>query len=192
MVTSSSISTQRGITMIEVLVSMFILVIGLLGLAALQSRLQVSEMESYQRAQALILLDDMANRIMINRKNAANYVTGTSTPLGPGACPTVTSASSVQEIDANEWCNALQGAAETSTAGNVGAMIGARGCVTNPATNEYLVTGAWQGLAPIPLQTPLANDVCGKGDYDNGANCTNDSCRRAVTTIVRIGTLTLP
>lgn len=183
MVASSPISTQHGATMIEVLVTMIILVFGLLGLAGLQARLQVSEMESYQRAQALILLEDMANRITTNRSAAASYVTGS--PLGAGmTCPTDTS--TVQKVDAKEWCEALQGAAETSGTSKVGAMIGARGCVESTIANEYLVTVAWQGLASI--SAPPDSVTCGQNAYDGGA-CTNDRCRRAITTVVRIGTL---
>lgn len=183
MVASSPISTQRGATMIEVLVTMVILVFGLLGLAGLQARLQVSEMESYQRAQALILLEDMANRITTNRSAAAGYVT--ASPLGAGMdCPTDTS--TVQKVDAKEWCEALQGAAETSGTSKVGAMIGARGCVESTIANEYLVTIAWQGLASI--SAPPDSVTCGQNAYDGGA-CTNDRCRRAITTVVRIGTL---
>lgn len=180
-----SASAQRGATMIEVLVTMIILVFGLLGLAGLQARLQVSEMESYQRAQALILLEDMANRIATNRSVAASYITGS--PLGAGmTCPTATSTSLLQQKDASEWCEALQGAAETTGVSKVGAMIGARGCVESAIANEYLVTVAWQGLAPI--SAPPDSVTCGQNAYDGGA-CTNDRCRRAITTIVRIGTL---
>jgi type IV pilus assembly protein PilV len=180
---------QRGTSLLEVLITIVILVIGLLGLAGLQSRLQVSEMESYQRAQALILLADMANRITANRLNATNYVTGTATPLGEGmTCPT-TSATQ-QEIDSAEWCNALKGAAETISGSNVGAMIGGRGCVESLGSGQYMVTVAWQGLTPIGA--PPASVGCGKDLYTGaaGSSCTSDSCRRYVTTIVRIATLT--
>ncbi|MHB1054222.1 MAG: type IV pilus modification protein PilV, partial [Thiobacillus sp.] len=72
---SPSLAAQRGTSLLEVLVTILILAIGLLGLAGLQARLQVSEMESYQRSQALILLDDMASRIAANRPNALSYAT---------------------------------------------------------------------------------------------------------------------
>ncbi len=170
--------------MIEVLVTIVILAIGLLGLAGLQSRLQASEMESYQRAQALVLLNDMASRIAANRANAASYVTGTAAPLGAGmTCPGATA--DQQGKDAAEWCAALQGAAETSGAGKVGAMIGGRGCVEDLGGGTFLVTVAWQGLTPISAPAP----ACGKGSYDGGTSCTGDRCRRVVTTIVRIGNL---
>jgi type IV pilus assembly protein PilV len=181
----SSLVSQRGTSMLEVLVTLVILAIGLLGLAGLQSRLQASEMEAYQRAQALILLDDMASRIATNRGNAIQYVTGTASPLGAGmACPTDTS--SRQDIDASEWCLALQGAAEASGGARVGAMLGGRGCVESLGGSAYRVTVAWQGLTPIA--SPAV--ACGKDGYDTaGSACTADLCRRAITTIVRIGKL---
>ena len=52
--------TQGGALMIEVLVTIVIVVIGALGLMRIQSQLQQSEMEAYQRTQAVILLNDMA------------------------------------------------------------------------------------------------------------------------------------
>lgn len=175
--------------MIEVLVTIVILAIGLLGLAGLQSRLQASEMEAYQRAQALILLNDMASRIATNRSNAATYVTGASSPLGAGmTCPTDTSTQ--QKADSGEWCDALQGAGETTDGGasKVGAMIGGRGCVESLPDNVYRVTVAWQGLTPI---APPPDEVaCGKDSYNMaGTPCTADRCRRAITTFVRIAKL---
>lgn len=184
----NSSAQQRGTSLIEVLVTIVILVIGLLGLAGLQSRLQVSEMESYQRAQALILLNDMASKITANRNNAAGYETGTASPLGVGmTCPTASSTQ--QERDSAEWCNALQGAAEVSGGSNVGAMVGGRGCVESLGSGQYMVTVTWQGLTA--LNAPPASVACGKDLFDGGTGspCTNDVCRRYVTTIVRIATL---
>jgi type IV pilus assembly protein PilV len=184
---SPAIHVQRGISMIEVLITIVILAFGLLGLAGLQSRLQVSEMEAYQRAQGLILLDDMANRIATNRTAAASYVTGAASPLGTGmTCPTT--ATTTAQRDTNEWCNALQGARETQAANTVrvGAFIGGRGCVENLGSGEFLVTVAWQGLGPI--SAPPSSVACGQNSY-NGAACVNDRCRRVLTTIVRIAPL---
>jgi type IV pilus assembly protein PilV len=179
---------QRGSSMIEVLVTIVVLAVGLLGLAALQVRLHLSEMEGYQRAQAMILLDDMANRFASNRNFANDYVTGATSPLGAGmSCPTSTA--TLQQSDTREWCGALQGAAEKAGASKVGAMIGGRGCVESLGNNEYLITVAWQGLAAV--SAPPASLACGKDLYDgaSGTSCTSDRCRRAVSTIVRIATL---
>lgn len=174
--------------MIEVLVAIVVLAIGLLGLAGLQSRLQVSEMEAYQRSQALLLLDDMASRIATNRNFAASYAAAApvGTPLGVGmTCPTATT-TRIQG-DVKEWCQSLQGAAEvTSGSAKVGALVGGRGCVELVGSGEYMVTVAWQGL--IPVSAPPASVLCGQGSY-NGSGCTGDLCRRVVTTLVRIATL---
>lgn len=174
-------------TLIEVLVTLVILSVGLLGLAGLQSRLQMSEMESYQRAQALLLLNDMANRIAVNRNAAASYITGTDSPLGASmTCPNTTSTQ--QQVDAKEWCDALQGAAETEGTSKLGAMLGGRGCVESLGSGQYLITVAWQGLAPI--SAPPSSIACGAGNYGvTDTACANDLCRRVVTTIVRVATL---
>jgi len=181
-------SRQAGTSLVEVLVTIVITAIGLLGLAGMQSRLQTSEMESYQRAQALLLLEDMASRLTTNRAAAATYATGAGSPLGSGmTCPTTDSSSSLAEIDAAEWCLALQGAAELRGSATVGTMIGARGCVEQLPDNDYLVTVAWQGLAP--LAAPPASTACAADLYDDGTACADDLCRRVVTTVVRVASL---
>ena len=180
---------QNGTSMIEVLVTIVILLVGLLGLAGLQARLQTSEMESYQRAQALILLNDMASRLATNRNFATDYVTTAADPIGVdiadcGALPETSTA----ETDRKEWCDALQGASETSGGSNVGVMVGGRGCVEDLGSSQFMITVAWQGLAPI--SAPPASVACGQDFYDTaGTNCIDDLCRRVVTTIVRIAAL---
>lgn len=181
-----SFHRERGTSLIEVLVTILVLSFGLLGLAGLQSRMLLSEEESYQRAQALILLDDMASRINVNRSMAADYVAAAG-EVGAGmTCPT--DAATRPEMDAAVWCRALQGAAERSSNKDVGAVIGGRGCVQSLPDNEYMVTVAWQGLTPV--SAPPASVACGQDQYDDAAShCEADRCRRVVTTIVRIGTL---
>lgn len=177
--------SQHGTTLIEVLVTILIIAFGLLGLAGLMSRVQSMDLESYQRGQALLLLSDMAQRISTNRLLAASYVTTAATPQGAGVtCSTDTS--TLQKSDTGDWCRALQGAAESIGGSSVGALIGGRGCVESLGSGEYLVTVAWQGMTPIVA--PPSSIACGKDQYD-GAQCTLDRCRRVVTTIVRIGSL---
>lgn len=189
------VSTQRGASLIEVLVTVVIILLGLLGLAGLHSRLQSAEMESYQRSQALMLLDDMSNRLSINRGAAPAYATGApvATPLGAGiVCPTAVA--TVADRDLADWCALLQGASETTGAGanRVGAVIGGRGCIetVDAGTRVYRVTVAWQGLTP--LNAPPAAITCGANAYnsaDAGSPCVNDLCRRYVTTVVRFAAL---
>lgn len=176
--------SERGASMIEVLVTMVIIAFGLLGMAGLQMRMQTSEMEAYQRSQALLLLNDMANRIAANRNNASSYLTGA---VGTGAdCPTANTSTAQQDL--RQWCQALKGAAEVAGTDNVGAMVGGRGCVQS-ASGDYLITVVWQGFTPI--SAPPASVDCGAGDFDGGtgSTCVGDLCRRAVTTLVRIAGL---
>jgi type IV pilus assembly protein PilV len=184
----ASYQVQRGTSMIEVLVTIVILTFGLLGLVGMQSRLQLSQMDAYQRAQALVLLDDMASRMANNRESSAisDYVTD-GTPLGTGYSCTIASSSTRQQRDACEWSNALQGAGETSGTSRVGAMAGARGCIEQVAgTSNYRVIVAWQGMGPTIVP---AND-CGTGEYKNTQGSADDRYRRTISTIVSIGTLT--
>ena len=165
-----------GFSLVEVLVTIVILMIGLLGLAGLQGRALTSQLESYQRSQALVLLKDIENRINANRKHAADYVTASNTTLGVGlGCPAA--ATPVASVDKNEWCGALKGAAEGQSGGTAtGAMIGARGCVyqiTAPASGvaaTYRAVVAWQGLnsskAP-DITTATSPGKCGQGLYGN-------------------------
>lgn len=184
---------QRGLTLVEVLITMVILAIGLLGLVGLQARLQVLQIEAYQRAQALMLLRDMSSRIANNRNNAVAYVT--ASPVGVGmTCVALPGTPTRRDRDIWEWCNSLQGASEESGAGaQVGAMVGGRGCVESldaPLNTQFLVTVAWQGMAP--LGEPPDSVTCGLDLYNGGAGsvCVNDLCRRVVTNIVRIADLT--
>lgn len=67
---TSKISTnteQSGFTLIEILVTVLILAVGSLGIASLQLAGLKYTSGSYARTQAVLLADDMANRIKSNR-----------------------------------------------------------------------------------------------------------------------------
>ena len=187
--------------MIEVLITIFIMAVGLAGLVQLQDRLQKSEVESYQRSQALILVNDMASRLTTNRVIIENYETTELVPpyLGVGGPDTPcdsTYAAGIQLGDSGEWCQALRGAAETFGGSSAGAMVGGRGCVEDMGDDEFMVTVVWQGLTPI--SAPPVEVDCGANLYNlpAGSDCANpdyaDRCRRYVSTIVRVPILDPP
>lgn len=182
-----------GTSMLEVLVTLVILLVGLLGLAGLMVQSQRAETESYQRAQALILLQDMAGRINANR-TAANCYAITTDPvngapyLGTGAaapppCSLGTvEAYSLANNDLAAWNQLLVGSAESMGATNVGGLIGARGCVSyNATTGVYLISVAWQGLGKT--LAPGAGLGCGKGLYGDEAQ------RRVVSMTLQVANL---
>lgn len=175
-------SRTRGVTMIEVLITIVILTIGLLGVAGLQARMQLAEVESYHRSHAIVLVQDIIDRIAANRRNAMNYVTGG--PLGTGNATQNCLGLTGANLDLCQWNNALLGASETSSGGQqVGGMIGARGCITNVSAampREFTVAVVWQGVTPTVAPTSTA---CGQGLYGD------EQTRRAMVARIKIGCL---
>ncbi len=197
--------SQRGTTLIEVLVTLIILMIGLLGLVGLMVQSQRGQVESYQRVQALVIMQDMVNRINTNKKAAACYAITTSATAGttfvgttgtgiatlPITCAAGTPEQNATAIrDMNEWRELLLGSAEMSGGAGVGAMIGARGCVSLVEGTIYRVTVTWQGQGatkapPFNSTLPRVNVPCAKDLY-NPAGDTTDNLRRAVYQDIQI------
>lgn len=182
--------------MIEVLAALTITAFGLLGLMGMQAVSHQAELESYQRAQALILLNDMVERINSNRGSAACYAITTTTSgtpylgtssgggyFGTPDCSsgyTNTQTKALADSALIEWDAALTGSSEKSGTTSVGAMIDARGCVSYDATTlTYTIAVAWQGMSDT--FAPVVN--CANGLY--GA----ETRRRVVWTTVKIATL---
>src|SRR5690606_27536649 len=65
--------SQQGITMIEILVTVVIISVGLLGAAAMVINGLESNRNAYLRTQASILAYDMADRIRANAGQVASY-----------------------------------------------------------------------------------------------------------------------
>src|SRR5689334_10269557 len=130
---------SSGLIMIEVLVALVLVLLGLMGLIGLQARAHEGEMESYQRAQALVLLRDMVDSIEAHRQVATCFgqiTTGSGTPyVGtggtvPSTCvATGVAATDQGAIDAmNAWSDMIKGAGEVVGGTNVGALISGVGC----------------------------------------------------------------
>lgn len=179
---------QTGMMLIEALVSLVIAAIALLGTVTLMAKSTRSEMESYQRVQALTLVQDMVSRINANRQVASCYsngATGLSTTSVP--LPVCATGSAVQIATANTdllaWQNALLGSSEVSGGNKVGAMIGAVGCVdqvVDPVNQIYRVSVAWQGL----MSTAVPKLSCGK------ASLGDNNKRRVISVEIQIANLT--
>jgi type IV pilus assembly protein PilV len=158
--------TVAGFSLIEVLVAIVLLTIGMLGLSALQARATLMGIESYQRTQALLLAQDMLDRIRANKPDAGAYV-GSDYGTGPvvdcGTVPGVVR-------DRCLWTNTLAGAAETIGGQAVGTLAGGRGCVSVDSAGSVSVAVAWQGLAA----TLAPASDCGRDGYGS------ENLRRAV------------
>ena len=182
--------SMDGFTLIELLFVLIILLVGLLGLAGLMVVSQQGEFESYQRAQAIELLDDMAARIRANPNAAACYAVTTDLTNGtpylgtgstlPSACSLGTVAAGPRGVADNDiiiWDKLLKGASEGS---NAGAMLNARGCISvlDATTNRYMVTVVWEGRTSTVV--PNSGLTCGKNLYPAEAQ------RRAISTTLRL------
>jgi type IV pilus assembly protein PilV len=79
-----SVQTQKGNTLIEVLISVLIMSIGMLGIAGLQAFSMSNSHQASMRSQAVILARDMADRMRANRiavRAAAPNNYGTVAPV---------------------------------------------------------------------------------------------------------------
>ena len=94
---------QKGITMIEVLVTLLVTTVGLLGLAALQLKALQATADSGQRSQAVWLMQDLIESMRANPKATdANYRQAVTCNNTPAQCaPTPDAAVSTE-------CNAEQ------------------------------------------------------------------------------------
>ena len=181
--------SQHGVSLLEVLITIVILAFGLLGLAGLQGKIQLAEVESYQRGQAILLLNDMSERISANRTAAASYVSATVRGSGDGQYATCGGQSIGLNRDLCQWSNALKGSSEQKSGSNVGTLTGGRGCIRSVqvANNTpgictpgiYEVTVAWQGLH----KTIAPASTCGQG----GSYGSDEGYRRAISARVSVG-----
>ena len=175
--------SQQGFGLIEVLVALLIIAIGLLGTIALQTRATQAELESYQRVQALILLEDMANRINANRAERSCYdLLGRRgfefVGVGGG---TVGTCDDRADDDLQAWDDLLRGAAVDMDGTGIGAMIGARGCIERLETRRYRISVAWQGMSETTAPPPELG--CAQGQYGD------ETQRRVVSQVIEFAEL---
>lgn len=76
---------QSGFGMMEILVSMLVLAIGVLGFAALQSRAVQASGDSYYRTQAMSIAQDLAERVRANPGQLSVYMTASKWPADNAA-----------------------------------------------------------------------------------------------------------
>ena len=127
---------------------MVIIAFGLLGMAGLQMRMQTSEMESYQRSQALLLLNDMANRIAANRNNAASYWLARGQPTRGQRLPD--NHDHDRAADLRRMVRRPAGRRPKTAGGSQGRRHDRRARLRRKRQGgDYLITVAWQGLTPI-------------------------------------------
>jgi type IV pilus assembly protein PilV len=90
---------ERGATLVEVLVTVVIVSVGLLGVVALQAVSLRNNYSSFLRGQATVLASDIVDRIRANRDNAPSYAVAFGATLP---------ATSTHGRDVTDWKNTIQ------------------------------------------------------------------------------------
>ena len=170
---------QTGLTFIEVMVALIILVTGILGAVALQATAKQGSFNAMQRSIASSLVQDIIERMRNNNsltlesyegKFGNNNATAAAAcdennPCGPAA---------MVNRDLFEWEQALMGANIVNGVNNVGGLSGAMGCIVH-TSNAVVVTVSWQGRTEMSDAKKI--DTCG---------VSGDKKRRQVTAEVFI------
>ena len=127
-----------GISMIEVLVAMAILVVGLLGAAGMQVSSMRSHQDGYERTIALHQVSDMADRMRANKQAAIQGAYAIANPVDPVCfnAPAGCTAQQMAQFDVFSW-----------NADNLRLLTGGNGAVTAVlgANGVFLITVNWIG-----------------------------------------------
>jgi type IV pilus assembly protein PilV len=99
---------QAGSTLIEVLITVLVLSVGLLGMATLQFDAVKLNHESLLRSKAVNLAYDMSDRVRVNRDgaNAGNYSIAIAT-APPAVVATPSTPSQIANADMNAWLTSV-------------------------------------------------------------------------------------
>ncbi len=148
-------NNQIGMTFIEVLVALFILVTGILGAVAMQASAKKGSFDAMQRSVASSLAQDILERMRSNDAsglflNAYNgtYGGGIATSAAPSPnCLTPTTLCTPAQVvtfDLFEWETNLMGAEVKNGTANNGGLVGAVACIAHSNNNVDIVI-SWQG-----------------------------------------------
>lgn len=176
---------QRGVGMIEVLVTLVIVSVGFLNMAALQTTAKRSNFDAVQRTTGVILAHDIVERMRANPVVLANYLTngiGRATLSAPTLTCTAGAQCTPQQLaarDLYQWEQSIDGVTEVrlSEGTQTGGLGSPTGCITGPVAGGpgiYTITIVWRGLNE---QTNVSANPCGLGSGLYGAS---DEFRRVL------------
>ncbi len=159
----TTIKAQKGVGMMEVLVSMLILSIAVLGFVALQVRATSATDEALSRSDALIILNGLAERIRLNSNGDYKAVIPATQP----AC--------VSAGNCNENNQALADLFEQkSIADHKGIRLGVVDCVGTSANQSRLcLIAAWDNTTATIMAKNQKNRCLNSDDgrYAEDSHC---------------------
>ena len=135
--------SQRGFSLLEVMVALMVLTVGLLALAAMQEFAVTRSLDANELSIATNLATEMIERIHYNPKNVASY-NGINVSSSNNICPATPV---MTNGDCTQWRTRMLASRLPSPAGTVSATT------TGPTSlNQWLVTVTirWSGLV-VPL-----------------------------------------
>ena len=140
---NKGVAKQIGMTFIEVLIALVIMVTGILGAVAMQATAKKGSFDAMQRSLASSLAQDIIERMRSDDANILNDYK--STDYGEGVtCAAGCSAFTQTNID--EFELALTGGDVLSGDDSMGGLVDARACV-DVSNNAVTVVVTWQGSA---------------------------------------------
>ncbi|WP_028762789.1 type IV pilus modification protein PilV [Shewanella colwelliana] len=153
-------NSGKGFSLIEVMVSLVIMVIGLIGIFNLHIVAKRGSFESFQQTQASYYANDIINRMKLNSTQLASYAgTYSGIPSSATACNAAACTPSQMQLrDIYEWQSSFTGADETVGSQNVGGLDTPTACIevnTDTVTNTNTVTVvlAWRGIRKTTIDT---------------------------------------
>ncbi|RYV02565.1 type IV pilus modification protein PilV [Shewanella sp. OPT22] len=162
---------EKGLSLIEVLVSLVILVIGLIGVFNLHIISKQGSFEAYQQTQASFLANDIINKMKLNPQEFADYAGTypTAEPDEMNSCNNlnaICSAADMRVADLAEWSRMLLGRSEMDGENAVGGVESAQGCIF-VNDNDVTVAIAWRSIKQIENRAEggeyIADwDICGE------------------------------
>lgn len=168
---------QRGFSLLELLVALFVFSIGLLSIAGLQTVSKQANFESIQRTTASQIAYGLLEDMRTNGDAIGIYLAAGEIGQGSRGAVPVPDCSIGNECDAEEkaaydlwfWEQMLDGNLETNAGAGTGGLVLPTLCVAGPvggAAGIYQVTIAWRGTATINNNV---NNACGaaSGNYGN-------------------------
>lgn len=97
---------QRGISLIESLVALVVAALGILGVVGVQMRTLADTQTGVRRAQAILLIEDLSERMKVNPNalnNLDSYTSGFDDTPTPGSCANACSPADQASYDLARW-----------------------------------------------------------------------------------------
>jgi len=167
---------KNGFSLLEVMISSFILALGLLGVAGLQSTAVKASIEVQQRTLANSLLLEISERMQLNKAwlqesgNSYAVVSLVEANLAKPDCVDDSDTSfiactgtDIKNNDLFEWRNKLQGNISDTNASNAG-LVGADACITSEISGKSTIVISW--YSTVKTSDANSSSSCGeKSDH---------------------------